>query len=147
MFARYSRSKVALSMAVIVLAAFSAYYGYSKNLDSTLYYNSAYAQYGAMKSLILSDAARNGLPANDVTVMTRETWDVAEATGLKAVMVPNNDVDTIVLVAQHYNAHYILLPAERPQLDKIYKNTTPDPRFVFVAQVPGTDMKIFWLKY
>ena len=147
MFARYARSKVALSIAVLVLAAFSAYYGYSKNLESTLYYNSAYAQYRSMKSLILNDAARKGLPASDVTVMTRETWDVYEATGFKSVMVPNNDVDTIVSVAQHYDAHYILLPAERPQLDKIYKNTTPDPRFLFVAQVPGTDMKIFWLKY
>jgi hypothetical protein len=79
--------------------------------------------------------------------MVRDTWDVYEGTGFKTVMVPNNDVNTIMFVAQHYGARYIVLPAERRQLDKIYHDDTPDPRFVFVAKVPGTDMKIYWLAY
>ncbi len=136
-----------LCSAVLLIAGYSANQGYSKNRDSTLYYNGVYQQYGTAKSIILRDAATKGLPASDVTVMTRETWDVYEGTGFKTVMVPNNDVNTIVFVAQHYDARYILLPADRPQLDKIYRNTTPDPRFVFVAQVPNTDMKIYWLAF
>jgi hypothetical protein len=147
MFARYARSIVLVGIAVLLVAGYSAYQGYTTNLASTHYYNSAYAQYGVMKSIILKDAAKQGIAPGNVTVLTRDTWDVYEATGFKTVMVPNNDVNTIVAVAQHYHARYILLPAERPQLDKIYKNTTPDPRFHFVAQVPGTEIKIYWLAY
>ena len=50
--------------------------------------------------------------------MARDTWDVYEGTGFKSVMVPNNDIPTILFIAQHYNAHYLLLPAPRQQLGK-----------------------------
>jgi hypothetical protein len=80
-------------------------------------------------------------------VMARDTWDVYEGTGYKTVMVPNNDLDTILFVARHYDAQYVLLPAERPQLDGIYTGTQPDPRFQFVAVVPNSDLKIFWVDF
>ncbi len=147
LFARYARSNLALLAAVCVLAGFSAYQGYGNTLRSTLYYNGMYQQYGTVKSIVLKDATRRGIAPDAVTILARDTWDVYEGTGFKTVMVPNNDVDTIVFVAQHYGARYILLPALRPQLDKIYRNDTPDPRFQLVAWVPHSDMKIFWLNY
>ncbi len=146
-FAKYVHSKLPVVLAVCLIAAYSAYQGFTKNLDSTLYYNGLYSEYRTMRGLILDDAAKRGLPEGSIVMMARDTWDVYEGTGFKTVMVPNNDVDTIVFVAQHYNAHYILLPAKRPQLDKIYNNDTPDPRFVLIAQVPQTDWKIYRIVY
>ncbi len=147
LLARYIRNKYILFAFVAVLSAISANYGYSKNLQSTLYYNEMYNRYATIRSMILSDAARKGLASGDVVVLARDTWDVYEGTGFRTVMVPNNDIGTIVSVAQHYGARYILLPAERPQLDKIYRGLTPDPHFHLVAWVPDSDLKIFWLTY
>ena len=62
-------------------------------------------------------------------------------------MVPNNDINTIVTVARHYGAHYLLLPAKRPQLEKIYTGVTPDPHFRFIGSVPDSDMKIYWVAF
>jgi hypothetical protein len=145
--AKYMPSKAALALAVGLVSAFSAYQGYSKNLDSTVYYNGVYAEYQQVQSVILQDAAKRGMVPENVVVLARDTWDVNEGTGFKSVMVPNNDVNTIVDVAQHYGAHYIILPAKRPQLDKIYTGLTPDARFKYLASIPGSDMKIFWLNF
>jgi dolichyl-phosphate-mannose-protein mannosyltransferase len=133
--------------ATVVLAAYSGYRGFEKNYSSTVYYNGVYREYGVVRSLIAEDARRKGLSEDDVTVMARDTWDVYEGTGYKTVMVPNNDLDTILFVARHYDAQYVLLPAERPQLDGIYTGTQPDPRFQFVAVVPNSDLKIFWVDF
>jgi len=62
-------------------------------------------------------------------------------------MVPNNNLNTIIFIAQHYNAYYILLPAKRPRLDLIYDFTRPDPRFRFVADIPNSNLKIFWMDF
>ncbi|HEX8991373.1 MAG TPA: glycosyltransferase family 39 protein, partial [Anaerolineales bacterium] len=43
LFARYSRSRIALIVVVGLVAAFSAYQGFTKNLQSTNYYNGIYA--------------------------------------------------------------------------------------------------------
>jgi hypothetical protein len=146
-FANYMRPRYVLVAAVCLVAAYSAYQGFEKNLGSTIYYNSVYAQYGALRRLILEDANRRGIAPESITVLARDTWDIYEGTGFKAVMVPNNDIDTIVLVARHYGAHYILLPAKRPQLDKIYRGVTPDPHFHFIATIPDSEMKIYWVTF
>ena len=145
LFARLADNKIALSLAVVLVSVFSAYQGYSKNLESTLYYNGIYTEYAQVRTIIATDAAQRGNAAQGIVVLARDTWDVYEGTGYKTVMVPNNDIGTILQVAGHYRAHYILLPAKRPQLDKVYNGTGPDPRFHFVASVPGSDMKIFWM--
>ncbi len=147
LFANFARGKLAVAAAVCVLSAYSAYQGFSSNLNSTLYYNSVYKQYGTLRSLVLADAQANGIESRNITILARDVWDVYEGTGFKTVMVPNNDIDTIVFVAKHYGARYLLLPAERPQLDKIYKNLTPDPRFHFVAVVPATDLKLYRFEF
>ena len=142
-FANYLRSKLLLICAVILLSIYAGYQGFKRNYDSTVYYNGMYQEYKVVKSIILDDANQQGINTDDITVLARDTWDVYEGTGFKTVMVPNNDITTIVFVAQHYNARYILLPALRPQLDKIYDNATPDPHFTYIASVPYSDMKIF----
>ncbi len=124
---------------------YSAYQGFQSNLSSTIYYNGVYAQYKTLRRLILEDASQRGITQQSITLLARDTWDVYEGTGFKAVMVPNNDLNTIAAVARHYGAHYLLLPAKRPQLDKIYTGVTPDARFRFIATIPGSAMKIYWV--
>jgi dolichyl-phosphate-mannose-protein mannosyltransferase len=147
LFVRYIRNGAILLALVAGISAFSAYQGYSKNLESTLYYNGVYTTYSAVRTTILNDAQQKGIDARNVIILARNTWDVYEGTGFRTVMVPNNDIDTIVFVARYYGARYILLPANRPQLDKIYKGLTPDPRFQLVARVPDSDLKIYSLVY
>ncbi len=146
-FANYLRQKSLLVGVVILLSIYAGYQGFQRNYSSTIYYNGVYQEYKVVKSIILNDANPQGMDANNITVLARDTWDVYEGTGFKTVMIPNNDLNTIVFVAQHYNARYILLPGLRPQLDKIYNNTTPDPRFTLVGSVPNTDMKIFRINF
>ena len=134
-----------LAAAVFVLAAYGAYKGYQCNYVSALYYNRAYADYRTVESMVLDDAARSGTPKDQVVIMARDVWDVYEATGLKAVMIPNNDMATILLVARHYNVGYMLLPAPRKALDDIYMGTTPDAHFSFLGRVPHTDLVVFKL--
>ncbi len=146
-FANYLRPKLLLTGVVILLSAYAGHQGFEKNYSSTIYYNGIYQEYKVVKSIILNDASQQGIDSNNIAVLARDTWDVYEGTGFKTVMVPNNDVNTIVFVARHYNARYILLPALRPQLDKIYNNITPDPRFMLVGSIPNTDMKIFRINF
>jgi len=62
---------------------------------------------------------------------------------LKSVMIPENDLDTIFRVAQHYRAGYILLPAPRKALDEIYSGQAADSRFTYLASIQDTGWKIF----
>ncbi len=145
--AAYLRPKSLLFSAVILLSVYSAYTGFRRNYASTVYYNDIYGQYKIVQSIVAEDAEKRGIEASDISIMARDTWDVYEGTGFKTVMVPNNNVDTILFVAQHYDTHYILLPADRPQLQKVYDNTTPDPRFHLIASIPNSDLKIFWMDF
>ncbi len=147
LFSRYLRPSLLLIGVVVLLSIYSAYWGFEKNYESTMYYNNVYDEYKTVRSAILQDAQSKGENHGDITVLARDTWDVNEGTGLKTVMVPNNDINTILFVAQHYNAHYLLLPAERPQLNKIYTGSGPDPRFHFVAAIPNSELKIYYLDF
>lgn len=140
------RHKLLLVSWIVLLCAYMGYQGFEKNYASTLYYNDMYQKYKLVGSTIAADAAERGENPQEITILARDTWDVYEGTGFKTVMVPNNDLETILFVARHYRAHYILLPADRPALNKIYLNTTPDPRFTFLDGVPGTDMRIYRLE-
>ena len=125
-------AKVLLVGLVVLLSIYSGYQGFEKNYSSTIYYNNVYDEYKIVKSMILEDNPKRGPNTGDIAILARDTWDVYEGTGFKSVMVPNNDINTIIFVAQRYNAHYLLLPALRPQLDKIYTGSGPDwPRAIF----------------
>ena len=144
---QYIHPKSFLVGFVVLLSIYSGYSGFEKNYSSTIYYNGIYDQYKIVKTMIINDALKKGLDSEGIAVLARDTWDVYEGTGFKTVMVPNNDIDTILFVAQHYNAHYLLLPAQRPQLDKIYTGAGPDPRFHLVGSVPDSAMKLFFLDF
>jgi 4-amino-4-deoxy-L-arabinose transferase-like glycosyltransferase len=147
-FANFSGSQAGLIAAVVVLSGFSGFQGFQKNYSSTIYYNEMYEKYRLVEAIIQKDAVSKGIASSDVTVMARDTWDVNEGTGFKTVMVPNNDLDTIVFVARHYNVHYILLPVPpRPRLDLIYSGQASDPRFGYLASIPNSDIKIFWIDF
>ena len=146
-FSNFLRPKVLLVGLVVLLSIYSGYQGFEKNYSSTIYYNNVYDEYKIVKTMILEDARNRGSKMDDIALLARNTWDVYEGTGFKSVMVPNNDIDTILFVAQHYNAHYLLLPALRPQLDKIYTGSGPDPRFHFIGSVPNSDLKIFYIDF
>ncbi len=146
-FAIYLKPKPLLVATLTLLAAYSGYQGFQKNYSSTLYYNGVYESYQVVHSIIAEDAEERGIPGRDITVMARDTWDVYEGTGFKTVMVPNNDIGTIVFVARYYGARYILLPAERPQLQKVYNGLTPDPHFRYLASIPNSDLRVYWIEY
>jgi len=142
-FGEYLRPNALKVGTVILLSAYLGYQGFQANYSSTIYYNGVYEQYKTVRSIVTEDAGKNGGNTADITIMARNTWDVYEGTGFKTVMIPNNDLETIIQVAGHYGVDYILLPAPRKVLDSIYQNKSNDPRFVFIAQIPGSDMKIF----
>jgi len=143
LFSSRIRSLPLLAAVVIGFAAFLGYRGYSRSYAATVIWNQDYRHYDAVRLIIDADARAQGTNPNDVVIMARDVWDVHEGTGFKGVMIPNNDLETILFVAGHYGVDYMLLPAPREALEDIYNGTTPDPRLVLIADVDGTDWKIF----
>lgn len=142
-FGEYLHPKALMIGAVILLSAYLSNQGFRANYTSTIYYNGVYERYKTVQSVVMEDAMKNGVNVSDITIMARNTWDIYEGTGFKTVMIPNNDLETIVKVARQYGVDYILLPAPRKALELIYQNESSDPRFIFIAQIPGSDMKIY----
>ncbi len=147
LFAYYLRSRLLFAAAIVLLSVYTAYQGYQSNYTSAVYYNGMYEKYRSVESLVVNDAVKAGVERQNVVVMARDVWDFYEATGLKTVMIPNNDLDTILFVAKHYDVRYMLLPAPRPALDDIFMGTTPNDHFTYVGTVAGTDWRIFRLGF
>jgi hypothetical protein len=142
LFASRIRSLPVLAATLIALAALLAYRGYTRTYATTMIWNKEYRQYESVRRLILSDAQMRGIDPEAVVIMARDIWDVHEGTGFKGVMIPNNDLETILNVAGHYGVQYMLLPAPREALKGIYDGTSPDPRLVPIGDVDGTDWRI-----
>ena len=145
--AYYIRLKPVLIATILLLSAYFGYQGFERNYSSTIYYNGVYEEYKVVKTIVIEDAEKRGMLDSDIAVLARDTWDVYEGTGFKTIMVPNNDINTILYVAAHYNAHYLMLPAERPQLDKIFTGMGPDPHFHFIGAVPNSALKLYFLDF
>ena len=96
----------------------------------------------ALRGVLVEDT-RNISHHPDIVVMTRNPWEVFVTTGYQAIQIPNNDRETIYDVARRFRATYLLLPGHRPALDTLDSSEDNDPRFVFVAQVPGSSMKVY----
>jgi hypothetical protein len=79
----------------------------------------------------------------EIVIMTRNPWQVNYSTKYMAIQIPNEDLETIYSVALKYGADYLLLPAPREALVEIYNDTRSDERFVFIAKVPGSDLKLY----
>lgn len=143
LFASHSRSATIPAVIILILAAFFGRRGYQGSYGSALLWNENYARYATVREVIVADAGARGIAPENIVVMARDVWDVYEGTGLKSVMIPNNNLETILLVARHYGADYMLLPAPRKALEDLYLGQTPDPRFRLLAQITGTDWKLY----
>ncbi|MGQ9832339.1 MAG: glycosyltransferase family 39 protein [Candidatus Villigracilaceae bacterium] len=120
--------------------------GYARMVNSHTHYNQVYAELHQIQQVILADAASHHLPAEQIAVMSRNPWEFYEATGLTAVMIPNNSLATILQVANHYQVQYMILPAPRSDLHKIYNEKIQDPRLQLIKTFDkAVDIKIFRL--
>ncbi|HUH98487.1 MAG TPA: glycosyltransferase family 39 protein [Anaerolineales bacterium] len=143
LFRHYLRAMPLFIAAAIALTAYAGYAGYSLNYQYNSYYNTIYRSYASIREIIARDAGHRPGSAEEIVVMARDVWDVYEGVGYKAVMIPNNDLDTIYFVARHYDAEYLILPAPRQALQPIYSGARTDPRFILIANVPNSDLKLF----
>ncbi len=78
-------------------------------------------------------------------VLMAEDPFIIRYAGISSVMFPNEDRDTVIAVAQRYGVDYLLMPANRPSLNGLMTGEVVDPRFVFVASVPGTHYSFYAL--
>ncbi|HEX3052343.1 MAG TPA: glycosyltransferase family 39 protein [Aggregatilineaceae bacterium] len=63
--------------------------------------------------------------------------------GIRSVMIPMEDRDSVLEVANRYHVDYLMMPPARPSLDPLYDKDETDPRFVYVCDVPGTVVEIY----
>jgi 4-amino-4-deoxy-L-arabinose transferase-like glycosyltransferase len=82
----------------------------------------------------------------DTVIMTRYPWDVYYATRLRAIQIPNEDLETILAVAQRYGADYLLLPAPRAALTGICAGSESDPRLQLVLSLPEAEWRLFEIR-
>jgi hypothetical protein len=146
LFASRIRSMPIMALTILCLAGFLTHRGYNRNYWPAVYYNQIYEHYETVRGVVEADARQRGIDPSTIVLMARDVWDVYEGTGFKSVMVPNNDLETIFLVADHYGVDYMLLPAPRPALEDIYLATTPEARLVPIADIRGTDWKVLRLE-
>ncbi|MDX2163585.1 MAG: glycosyltransferase family 39 protein [bacterium] len=74
--------------------------------------------------------------------MTQDPFILGYA-GLSSVVYPHPDRATVIAVAARYGVDYLLMPSDRPELDRLIDDPALDPRFVPAADVPGTAFT-FW---
>ncbi len=63
--------------------------------------------------------------------------------GVRSVMLPMEDRNTILAVAQRYGVDYLMMPPDRPALDPLYTGAESDPRFVATANIAGTNVVLY----
>lgn len=144
-FARLKRRWLIYPL-LVAACIYLGYSGYQRMFTSHTHYNQVYAQLRAVQQVISSDAERRNVPPGQIVVMSRDPWEFYEATGLTAVMIPNNDLETILQVAGHYRVQYMILPAPRADLHKIYNQKIEDPRLQHIKTLDqAVDLKIFRL--
>jgi hypothetical protein len=80
-----------------------------------------------------------------IILMTQDPY-ILRYVGLQSVMFPDEDRDTVIAVAQRYGVDYLLMPPNRPALDPLMTDQGVDPRFVPVADVPGTTYVFYALQ-
>ncbi|MBN1810361.1 MAG: hypothetical protein JXA14_00840, partial [Anaerolineae bacterium] len=73
--------------------------------------------------------------ADDPVVMVGNAPAFAWHTGLRAIAVPNEPLNTVASVATRYSAAYLLLDDARPRTtDALYRGEQDDPRFELVYE-------------
>lgn len=81
-----------------------------------------------------------------ITLMAQDPF-MLRFYSIESVMLPMDDRDTILEVAQRYGVDYLMMPPDRPSLDPLYLGTETDARFVHVADVIGTNVKLFGFNF
>jgi 4-amino-4-deoxy-L-arabinose transferase-like glycosyltransferase len=89
----------------------------------------------------MRDVARTLPDGGDGLVLMTQDPFILSYVGLSSIVFPQNDRDTLIAVAERYGVDYLLMPADRPNLDGILQGD--DPRFVRVADVPGTQFVFY----
>ncbi|NPV67537.1 MAG: hypothetical protein HPY64_10365 [Anaerolineae bacterium] len=79
----------------------------------------------------------------ELILMTRDPWSINYLLGYRTVMVPEEDLETILAVADRYGVTHILLPVPRAALEGIYAGTAAHPRLQLAASVPDTIYRIY----
>jgi hypothetical protein len=82
----------------------------------------------------------------DIVLMTQDPF-IANFLGIRSVVIPMEDRDTVLAVARRYAADYLLMPPARPSLDPLYDGTETDPRFVRVVEICCAGMAIYGFDY
>ncbi|MCC6616561.1 MAG: glycosyltransferase family 39 protein [Anaerolineae bacterium] len=73
----------------------------------------------------------------DIVLMTQDPY-MLRFVGVRSVMFPSESRDVVIEVARRYGIDYLLMPAARPSLDPLLLDDDLDPRFIRVAELPGT---------
>jgi hypothetical protein len=92
----------------------------------------------AAEARILPDTNGDG----EIILMAQDPYILRYA-GLRSVMFPFEDRETIIEVAERYGVDYLLMPAARPALDPLYLHQESDPRFIPVEDVVGTEFVFY----
>jgi hypothetical protein len=95
-------------------------------------------QQAAQAALTLPDTNGDG----QIVLMAQDQF-MLRYFGVRSIMLPMNDRDTILAVARRYGADYLMMPPDRPALDPIYKGAETDPRFEPVLRVAGTQVEFY----
>jgi hypothetical protein len=78
----------------------------------------------------------------EIILMTQDPYILRYA-GIRSVMFPAEDRETIIEVARRYDVDYLLMPAARPSLDPLYIGEETDSRFEIAGDVPGTQFVFY----
>ncbi len=81
----------------------------------------------------------------DIVLMNQDQF-MLSFLGVKSVVIPFDDRDTVLEAAQRYGVDYLLMPPARPSIDALYQGEEVDPRFVLAATVPGTQYELYRLE-
>lgn len=132
--ARIRRGAMLLASALLALAAFQRVRTDAREASAYL----ATIRQMAAVAETLPDTNGDG----DIRLMTQDPY-ILRFVGLRSVMYPYEDRDTILEVARRYGIDYLLMPPNRPALDTLYAGTETDARIMPVADVPGTPFEFF----
>jgi hypothetical protein len=80
-----------------------------------------------------------------LVLMTQDPF-MLSFVGIHSILFPSDDRDTVLEVAERYGVDYLLMPPDRGALDGLYLKTETDPRFVYVADVPGTEYVFYGIE-
>jgi len=131
-------SKTARILIVLLLAVILLGGGWRQLVNTTADETARYGQLVEVGEFLRQEGA-----GPDTVVMTRYPWDVYYATHLRAIQIPNEDLETILAVARRYGADYLLLPAPREALTAIYAGSETDPRLQLVLSLPEGEWRLF----